>query len=633
MMLFSRRSALRFGSSALGVSLLPCAGRGATTSVGGGSAEPASGDAESWGLSTFGELALPADFKQFRYVNAAAPKGGLLSLQIKNTIGNQNFDTFDTFNIYVFRGDGAAGMDATFDSLMTGSLDEPDAMYGLIAGGVGVSADKLTYRFRLRPTARFHDGSRVTAGDVAFSINVLKAKGHPIYQMLLRDLAGCEAEGDTLAVVRFTPQRSRDLHLVVAGLPIFSQAWWRGKDFAAATLDAPLGSGPYKLSKWEQGNYVLFDRVTDYWGADLPVNVGQNNFDHVRYSYYRDRTPAFEDFKTGRLNFQEDYTAKFWALSYDFIAVRDHRVKKEELPNGAPHSIQGWYFNTRRPQFADPRIREAINYAFDFEWTNKNIMFSTYKRIVSFFSTPETEAQETASAAVLSLLEPWRGKIPDGAFGAPWTPPVSDGSGSDRNLLRRANDLLLAAGCTREGSRLKLPSGQLFAFEFLDSSAALQPHFEPFQANLRRLGIEATSRVVDAAQYKSRLEHYDYDFVAMALGGSFTPGDDLRNLYSSEAARTPGARNVAGVSNPAIDALIDSIAKAQTREQLDAGCRALDRVLRSGFYWVPMWYRDKSLIAYWDVFDRPAAIPKYGSGAPGIWWWDAEKARKIGVLG
>ena len=620
-MLFSRRNALRLGPGLLGASLLPKFSQ---------AAKAPSAERWSWGLSTFGELGLPADFKHFRYVNPAAPKGGALSIQIKNTIGNQNFDTFDTFNIYAFQGDGAAGMDAAFDTLMTGSLDEPDAMYGLVASGVAVSADKLTYRFRLNPEARFHDGSRLTAEDAAFSLDVLKTKGHPIYRMLLRDLAGAEVDGADL-VVRFAPQRSRDIHLVVAGLPIFSKVWWAGKTFEAATLDPPLGSGPYKLSKWEQGNYVMFDRVPDYWAANLPVNVGQNNFDQIRYSYYRDRTPAFEDFKSGRLNFQEEYTAKFWALSYDFPAVLDGRVKKEELPNGAPHAIQGWYFNLRRPKFADPRIREAINCAFDFKWTNKNIMFSSYQRLVSFFSTPDTQASGAPSPAELKLLDPWRGKIPDGVFGAPWSPPISDGSGSDRTLLRRANDLLMAAGCTREGSRLKLPSGAPLAFEFLDSSASLQPHFEPFQANLRRLGIEATSRVVDAAQYKSRLDNFEFDFVAMALSGSFTPGDDLRNLYSSEAARTPGSRNLGGISNPAIDALVDVIARAQTREDLNVACRALDRVLRAGLYWVPMWYRDKSLIAYWDEFDRPAAVPKYGTGAPGIWWWNEAKARKLAL--
>ena len=501
-MRLTRRLALQCASGFCGASLL--SGRRLN-------AWAQEADTLTYGLSTFGELQLPPDFKHFRYVNPAAPKGGALSIQIRNTVGNQNFDTFDTFNIYVFKGDGAAGMDATFDTLMSGSADEPDSAYGLIAKAVRVSPDKLTYRFLLRPEARFHDGSPLTAADVAFSLNILKEKGHPLFQSLLRDMKSAEAEGDRTAVVRFTPQRSRDAHLFVAGLPIFSQAWWRGRDFEAATLEAPLGSGPYRLGPYEQGQFVEFNRVADYWAAELPVNVGQNNFDRIRYSYYRDRTPAFEDFKTGRLNFQEEYTAKFWALSYNFPAVLDGRVKKEELRNGAPHPIQGWYFNLRRPQFADPRIREAINYAFDFEWTNKTIMFSTYKRLTSFFGTPETEAKGKPGQEELKLLDPWRGKVPDEVFGDPWTPPASDGSGSDRTLLRRANELLVAAGCKRDGSHLKLPGGQPLAFEFLDSSPVFQPHLEPFQAKLRRLGIATTSRIVDAAQYKSRVPQYGRD--------------------------------------------------------------------------------------------------------------------------
>ncbi|HVB89016.1 MAG TPA: extracellular solute-binding protein, partial [Beijerinckiaceae bacterium] len=506
-------------------------------------------------------------------------------------------------------------------------------MYGLLARAVRVSSDKLTYRFLLRPEARFHDKSPVTARDVAFSLNILKTKGHPLFQMLLRDLASAEAEGDGVALVRFSPQRSRDVHLFVAGLPVFSQSWWSGRDFQASTLKAPLGSGPYQLGNFEQGQFVAYHRVADYWAADLPVNVGQNNFDRIRYSYYRDRTPAFEDFTAGRLNYHEEYTAKFWALSYDFPAVRDGRVKKVELRNGAPHPIQGWYFNLRRPQFTDRRIRDAINYAFDFEWTNKNIMFSTYKRLTSFFGTPETEAKGKPGPAELKLLDPWRGKVPDEVFGDPWIPPVSDGSGSDRKLLRHANDLLMAAGCTRTGTRLNLPNGQPLAFEFLNSSPVFQPHLEPFQANLRRLGIATTSRIVDAAQYKSRLDSFDFDVMAMALGGSLTPGDDLRNLYSSHAAHTPGSSNMAGIASPAVDALLKVIANAQSRADLDVACRALDRVLRAGRYWVPMWYRNKSLIAYWDVFDRPQVLPKFATGAPGTWWWDAEKAQKIGMKG
>ena len=622
-MALTRRTTLKLGSAALGALALP-SGFGRAL---------AAGEVETHGLSTFGELALPADFPHFAYVNPQAPRGGLLSMQIKNTSGNQNFETFDTLNIFVFKGDGAAGMDSTFDTLMAGSGDEPGSMYGLVADRVRISDDKLTYTFHIRPEARFHDGSRLTAHDAAFTFNILKAKGHPVYRSILREFSGAEAKADDTLVVRFTETRSRDLHLVIAGLPIFSENWWKGRDFEASTLEAPLGSGPYKVSRFEQGRYIEFARVRDYWGDRLPVNVGQNNFDRIRYEYYRERQVAFEGFKSGQINFNEEYTARLWATAYDFPAVRDGRVKKDELQNGAPTPSQGWYFNTRHAKFRDSRVREALGLAFDFEWTNRNIMYSAYRRMASWFENTDMKATGKPGAAELALLEPFRGKVPDEVFGEPYVPPVSDGSGSDRALLRKADDLLRAAGCKRDGGRLLLASGEPFEIEFLDSSGALKPHTEPLQANLRKLGILTTFRTVDAAQYKRRLDNFDFDIVTMALGGSFTPGDGLRITWSSEAAKTPGTRNVAGVQDPAVDALIDRISRAASREELTVAARALDRVLRAGRYWIPMWYKDKSLIAYWDVFSRPDRMPRYSTGAPGVWWWDAEKAKRINYQG
>ena len=622
-MALTRRTTLKLGSAALGALALP-SGFGRAL---------AAGEVETHGLSTFGELALPADFPHFAYVNPQAPRGGLLSIQIKNTSGNQNFETFDTLNIFVFKGDGAAGMDTTFDTLMAGSGDEPGSMYGLVADKVRISNDKLTYKFHIRPEARFHDGSKLTARDAAFSFNMLKAKGHPVYRSILGEFSGAEAQADDVLVVRFTANRSRDLHLVIAGLPIFSEAWWKGRDFEASTLEAPLGSGPYKMSRFEQGRYIEFARVRDYWGDRLPVNVGQNNFDRIRYEYYRERQVAFEGFKSGQINFNEEYTARLWATAYDFPAVRDGRVKKDELQNGAPTPSQGWYFNTRHAKFKDARVREALGLAFDFEWTNRNIMYSAYKRMASWFENTDMKATGKPGDAELALLEPFRGKVPDEVFGEPYVPPVSDGSGSDRALLRKADDLLRAAGCKRDGGRLLLASGEAFEIEFLDSSGALKPHTEPLQANLRKLGITTTFRTVDAAQYKRRLDNFDFDIVTMALGGSFTPGDGLRITWSSDAAKTPGTRNVAGVQDPAVDFLVHRISRASSREELTVAARALDRVLRAGRYWIPMWYKDKSLIAYWDVFSRPETRPRYATGAPGVWWWDAEKAKRINYQG
>ena len=586
---------------------------------------------ETHGLSSFGDLALPPDFPHFTYVNPNAPTGGLLSLQITGTSGNQNFDTFDTLNIYSWKGNGAAGMSATFDTLMTANGDEPDSVYGLLARSVRVSADKLDYRFNLRPEARFRDGSKVTAADVAFSLNVLKDKGHPIYAMLLKEVDKAEAEGDDVAHVRFVQGRSRDAHLIVVGMPVFSAAWWKGRDFTAATLDAPLGSGPYKVKTFEQGRLIEYARDPGYWGAKLPVNLGQNNFDRLRFEYYRERQVAFEAFKAGAINYHEEYTSRFWATSYDFPAVKDGRVKKETLHDGAPSRTQGWYLNTRRDQFKDPRVREAIGLCFDFEWTNKNIMYSAYKRIVSYFPNTDMEAKGKPSPDELKLIEPFRAKLTPAVFEEPYVPPVSDGSGSDRKLLKQAYDLLLAAGCKRAGETLMLPDGKPLTIEFLDSSSALQPHTLPFIQNLGKLGIRANYRIVDPAQYKSRTDAFDFDVVTTASGGTFTPGVDLRNVYTSQSAKQNASRNLAGVSDPVVDALVEAIASAKSRPDLNSACRALDRCLRAGHYWVPMWYRDTAWIAHWDVFSRPERQPKLGVGAPGVWWWDEAKAKSIGL--
>ncbi|HEV2558355.1 MAG TPA: extracellular solute-binding protein [Microvirga sp.] len=588
------------------------------------------GEAESHGLSSFGDLALPADFRHFAYVNPQAPKGGTIVLQLRQALANQNFETFNTLNVFVLRGDGAAGVPATFDTLMVRHIDEPDAMYGLAARAVRVSDDKLTYRFLMRPEARFHDGSRLTARDAAFSFTILKEKGHPVFRGLLDELAAAEAESDEVLRVRFVPNRSRDAHLLVGTLPIFSAAYWQGRDFEASTLEAPLGSGPYRVGRFEVGRFIELDRVPDYWARDLPVNVGQNNFDRIRYEYYRDRTVAFEAFKQGAITYNEEFTSRIWATAYDFPALREGRVKREEIAVDAPAPIQGWYFNLRRDAFKDPRIREAIGLAFDFEWTNQNIMFGSYKRTTSFFENSPMKAVGAPSPEELALLEPFRSRLPAAVFAEPFVPAVSDVSGQDRRLLRRADELLRAAGCRREGNALRLPNGAPFEIEFLDSSAFLQPHTQPFQANLKRLGIEARSRIVDAAQYQRRLDEFDFDMTSRALVGVSTPGDSLRVVFGSEAARTTGSRNLAGIADPAVDALIERIGRAATRPELITACRALDRVLRAGHYWVPMWFKATDWVSYWDMFSRPETRPKLASGAPGTWWFDAEKARRIG---
>jgi microcin C transport system substrate-binding protein len=590
-------------------------------------------DIEAHGLSAFGDLAYPPDFPHFRYVDPRAPKGGKFSQIGPDRQYNQNFLTFNSLNSYILKGDAAQGMELTFATLMARSGDEPDAMYGFAADKVRRSADGLTYRFFIRPQARFHDGSPLTAHDVAFSLNILKAKGHPLITQSLRDVLGAEAVDEASVVVRFAPGRARDVPLFVAGLPIFSRAYYSSRPFDESTLEAPLGSGAYRVGRLQPGRYIEYERVRDWWGADLPVARGQNNFDIVRFEYYRDRDVGFEGFTAGDYLFREEFTSRTWATRYGFPAVKDGRVKKDVLPDDTPSGAQGWFINTRRAKFADRRLREALCNAFDFEWTNKAIMYGAYQRTVSVFQNSDMMARGKPSAEELKLLEPLRGRVPDEVFGEPYLPPVSDGSGADRALLRRASQLLSEAGCVVTGGKRVLPNGERITIEFLIDEPTFEPHHMPFIRNLGVLGIDASLRIVDPVQYRARRDGFDFDITVDRFGFSATPGDSLRAFFSSQAAAQKGSNNLAGIADPAIDALIDSVVAAPTRPALIAACRALDRVIRSGRYWIPHWYKPSHWIAYWDVFGRPAAQPRYFRGIPETWWYDREKAAAIGRAG
>jgi microcin C transport system substrate-binding protein len=616
----NRRNVLKVSAASLAALTLPPQFRQAL----GAPLQP--GEIESHGLSTFGELAEKADFKRFAYVNPNAPKGGTISQSPPNP-------TFDSLNGYILRGNPAQGMSLIFDSLMTQSLDERDAYYGLVAKSVRISPDKLTYRFLLRPEARFHDGSKLTARDAAFSLNILKTKGHPVLAQMLRDLAGAEAEADDVLVVRFAPGRTRDAPLTVVAQPIFSQAYYATRKFEETTLEPPLGSGAYKVGPFEQGRYIAFDRVPDYWGKDLPVNVGQANFDRIKFEYFGDSNVAFEAFKAGAFTEREENIARVWATGYDFPAFKEGRVKRMEIPNANIPNIQGWFFNTRRKYFSDPRVREAIGYAFDYEWTSRNLMYDAYRRISSYFENSELAAKGPPSDAEKALLDPFRDRLPADVFGEPFSPPVSDGSGQDRNLLKRAADLLAAAGCQRKDGVLRLPDGKPLEFEFLDFSNMFERHTQPFIKNLKLLGVNARIRVVDAAQYKQRLEDFDFDVVHDVLVMAYSPGEELRSYFSSEAAKVHGSRNLAGVSDPVVDALVNKALLATSREELVVTCRALDRVLRAGQYWIPHWYNPVHRIVYWDVFGRPERAPRFDVGVLSTWWWDEAKARKINFTG
>jgi microcin C transport system substrate-binding protein len=589
----------------------------------------AADEIESHGISAFGDLKYPADFRQFDYVNPEAPKGGVFSQIGATRQYNQNFLTFNSLNSYILKGDAALGMELTFAALMVRAGDEPDAMYGLAAERVRHSKDGRVYRFFLRPQARFHDGTALTADDVAYSLNILKQKGHPIIRQLLREFEGAEAVDDATVVARFTATRGRDVPQFVAGLPIFSRAYYSKREFDESTLDVPLGSGGYRVGRFEPGRYIEYARMKDWWGGDLPVSRGQGNFDTVRYEFFRDRDVAFEGFTGKAYLFREEFTSRIWATRYDFPAIKDGRVKREVLPDDTPSGAQGWFINTRREKFKDPRLREALIYAFDFEWTNKNIMYGSYERTHSVFQNSDMMATGTPGAEELALLEPFRGKVPDEVFGEPFTPPVSDGSGHDRAMLRKASQLLQEAGFViKDGKRIG-PNGQRIAIEFVIEEPTFQPHHSPFIRNLATIGIAATLRIVDPAQMQKRRNDFDFDITVQRFSFSSTPGESLRSYFSSQAAAVNGSQNLAGIADPAIDVMIERIIAAESRPALTTACRALDRLIRAGRYWIPHWYKASHWLAYWDVFARPATKARYSRGVPETWWYDPGKAAKV----
>ncbi|MDB5517100.1 MAG: hypothetical protein JWQ17_3858 [Tardiphaga sp.] len=589
----------------------------------------------SHGLSVFGDLKYPPDFHHFDYVNLAAPKGGVFSTIPSVRTNNQSYQTFNSLNAFILKGEGAQGMDLTFATLMARAADEPDAMYGQVAKSVQISPDKLVYRFTLRPEARFHDGSKLTAHDAAFSLTTLKAKGHPMVLQQMRDMVKAEAPDDATLVVTFAERRARDVPLYIVSLPIFSKAYYANRPFDESTTDIPLGSGPYKVGRFEVNKFIEYDRVKDWWGVDLPVSRGSYNFDIVRYEFYRDRDVAFEGFTAKNYLYREEFTARVWATRYDFPAIKDGRVRREIIPDQTPSGAQGWFFNTRRDKFKDPRVREAVLQAFDFEWTNKTIMYGAYARTHSPFQNSDMMVSGPPSPEELALLEPFRGQVPDEVFGMPFVPPVSDGSGQDRTILRKASQLLLDAGLViKDGKRL-LPTGEVFKIEFLVDEPSLQPHHAPYIKNLGTLGIEASFRLVDAVQYRARVEDFDFDMTMERFSMSATPGDGMRPFFSSQAAKTKGSYNLAGIANPAIDALIEKIIGANSRADLTVACRAFDRVFRAGRYWVPQWYRTDHPLAYWDVFDHPKVLPRYqvdgyssSLGERTLWWSNPDKVAK-----
>jgi len=579
--------------------------------------------AKAHGLSAFGNLKYPSDFRHFDYVNAAAPKGGIFS-QLVGSGGS----TFNSLNAYIVKGDVANDMNLTFASLMARAFDEPDAVYPLAAEEVTVSPDGLVFLFRLRSGITFHDGTEIAASDVAFSLTTLKTKGHPSFSSVLRELAEVVAEDKQTVRLRFSPARGLDAPALAASMPIFSEKYYTARSFDETSLEAPLGSGPYRVARFEQGRYVEFERVKNWWGENLPVSRGLYNFDLLRDEYYRDREVGLEAFVGHNYLFREEFTSRVWATRYDFPAIRDGRVKREVIPDERPSGAQGWLLNTRRDKFRDRRVREAMTISFDFEWTNKNLMYGSYERTHSVFQNSEMMAKGEPSPDEVALLEPFRDRLLPEVFGPAWIPPESDGSGQDRKLLRNAGELLNTAGWTvKDGRRVNAKGEQLTA-EFLLTERSFEPHHTTFIKNLRVLGIDASIRLVDPSQAEARIKDFDFDIAIARFIYPQIPGSALRNYFASEFAATKGSNNLAGIADPVVDALVDKAVAAQSQAQLNTACRALDRVLRSRRYWIPHWNKASHWIAYWDQFGFPPTKPRYARGAPETWWSDPNKAAK-----
>ncbi len=577
------------------------------------------------GLSVFGNLKYPEGFSHFDYVNPNAPKGGVLSQVGPSAAYNQNFLTFNSLNSYILKGDAAQGLELIFDTLMTRAFDEPDAVYGLVARSVEISQNGNRYIFNINEKARFHDDTPLTAVDAAFSLKLLKEKGHPLISQAMREVAKITALTPMKLEVVFSGKQARDLPLQIAQLPIFSKTYYSVHDFEKSTLEPPLGSGPYKIGEFKAGSYIDYDRVDNYWARDLGVNAGRYNFDRIRFEFYRDRTAQFEAFKAGDYRLREEFTSKTWATGYKFPAIKDGRVKKLVLPDDTPSGAQGWFINTRRKPFDDPRVREALIYAFDFEWTNKVLFYGAYQRTISFFQNSDMMAQGLPSKEELKLLEPYRGHIPDEVFGEPFTPPKSDGSGQDRRLLRHAVKLLSEAGWRIRNGLLRNKAGEVLTLEILEDSPSFERIILPYIKNLKILGIRAKLRMVDPAQYQSRLKSFDFDLTTRRYSMPLTPGEIIRRYWSSGDAAIPGSRNLSGIADKVIDALSDKVIQAKTREELIIAARALDRVLRAGRYWVPQWNKASHNLALWDEFAWPKVKPRYARGIVDTWWIEPGK--------
>ncbi len=582
------------------------------------------------GLSAFGDLKYGPDFPHFDYVNPDAPKGGTFSFLPPTWLYNQNVQTFNTLNTFILRGDAPPRMEMCFDQLMVRALDEPDAIYCHLAEWVQVSQDRNRWRFGIKPQARFHDGTPVTAHDAAFSFLTLKAEGHPSITSVIRDVTAAVAISDDVLELQFSGDQSVQAILGASTLPILSKAYYESHDFTAGNLNVPLSSGPYRPGRFEPGSFIEFDRVEDYWAGDLPTMRGINNFDRIRIEFFTERLAGFEAFKKGDIHFREEFTSKTWATEYDFPAVNDGRVIKRIFPEEKTARLQAWALNQRRPKFDDRRVREAINLCFDFEWTNAKIFYDAYTRAQSLFESSDYVASGLPDEAELALLEPLRALVPEAAFGEPVMQPVSDGSGRDRRLLRKAIKLLQDAGWERRGTAME-KDGEPLAVEVLIRSPVFERLLAGFVENMRRIGIDASIRLVDPVQFQARLDEFDFDMVGFGLSWTGTPTEEsLQNLFSPQYAGISGSSNYPGIRAPVYDLLLDNVGKAETRADLTVAMRVLDRVQRARLDWIPNWYSAAHRVAYWDMFGFFEPKPDYQWPVEALWWFDEEKAKAIG---
>lgn len=579
-------------------------------------------------LSLVGEPRFGPDFTHFDWANPNAPKGG--------TVRRASLGSFDTLNPFSIRGEAADGIAAlVYDQLMTSSLDEPSTEYGLVAEWVSFPDDYSSATFQLREGARFHDGEPIKPEDVIFSLEALKS-ANPLFALYYQNVTSAEKTGDRQVTFRFDMKGNRELPQILGQLYVLPKHFWEGaqangerRDITKSSLEVPLGSGPYRIKSVDPGRQVVFERVKDYWAQDLPAMRGLNNFDEIRYVYFRDRVPAFEAFKAGQIDIWTETSANAWATQYHIDAVKNGFIRKEALPHTRVAPMQAFAFNLRRPQFQDPRVRKAFNLAFNFEAINKSLFYGMYVRVGSFFDNSELKATGLPTGRELEILETVRDKVPPEVFTTEWKMPNASSSMEHRNNLRLALQLLNEAGWKANGGVLTDAKGNKLSVEFLLVSSDFERVLLPYIEDLKKLGIDARARLVDSTQYTRRLEDFNFDVVVASFAQSHSPGNEQREYWGSQAADKNGSRNIIGIKNPAIDELIEILVKAQDRDEVVAATRAIDRVLLWNYYVVPQWHYPFDRVANWDVFGRPEKLPSQAPAATTNWWVDQAKAAAL----